>query len=163
MRHSSTPTVSGHQNALDGLRAIAAFAVLAVHVGGRTGFAYTGSPASWVVSRGDIGVPVFFTLSGLLLYRPWARAALHGSQPPHVLSYLWRRALRILPVYWAVVLIALPTLNPAHAHSSWTWAQYLDEVLDRQLAELSTTPVKDLLESRYKKFREMGQFFDLQP
>jgi len=125
VRHSSTPTVSGHQNALDGLRAIAAFAVLAVHVGGRTGFAYTGSPASWVVSRGDIGVPVFFTLSGLLLYRPWARAALHGSQPPHVLSYLWRRALRILPVYWAVVLIALPTLNPAHAHSSWTWAQYL--------------------------------------
>src|SRR6266568_457744 len=42
-------------------------------------------------------------------------------------------------------------------------AQYLDEVLDRQLTELSATPVKDLLESRYKKFREMGQFFDLQP
>jgi len=42
-------------------------------------------------------------------------------------------------------------------------AQYLDEVLDRQLAELSATPVKDLVESRYKKFREMGQFFDLQP
>src|SRR6266403_497637 len=41
-------------------------------------------------------------------------------------------------------------------------AQYLDEVLDRQLAELSATPVKDLVKSRYKKFREMGQFFDLQ-
>jgi acetyl-CoA carboxylase carboxyl transferase subunit alpha len=40
-------------------------------------------------------------------------------------------------------------------------AQFLDEVLDRQLTELSTEPVKDLLEARYKKFRMMGQFFDI--
>ena len=40
-------------------------------------------------------------------------------------------------------------------------AQFLDEVLDRQLSELSTEPVKDLLEARYKKFRVMGQFFDI--
>src|SRR3984957_19739389 len=41
-------------------------------------------------------------------------------------------------------------------------AQFLDEVLDRQLTELMTEPVKDLVEARYKKFRQMGQFFDLQ-
>jgi acetyl-CoA carboxylase carboxyl transferase subunit alpha len=40
-------------------------------------------------------------------------------------------------------------------------AQFLDEVLDQQLSELSTEPVKDLLEARYKKFRVMGQFFDI--
>jgi acetyl-CoA carboxylase carboxyl transferase subunit alpha len=40
-------------------------------------------------------------------------------------------------------------------------AQFLDEVLDRQLTELSAEPVKDLLEARYKKFRVMGQFFDI--
>jgi acetyl-CoA carboxylase carboxyl transferase subunit alpha len=40
-------------------------------------------------------------------------------------------------------------------------AEFLDEVLDRQLTELSTEPVKDLLEARYKKFRVMGQFFDI--
>src|SRR6266581_6700257 len=79
--------------------------------GGETGYAFTGTPASWVVSRGDIGVPIFFTLSGLLLFRPWARAVLQGGQAPKAGPYLWRRALRILPVYWAVVLIALPTLN----------------------------------------------------
>ncbi len=119
------PAVSGHQDALDGIRAIAAFAVLVIHVGGETGYAFTGTPASWVVSRGDIGVPIFFTLSGLLLFRPWARAVLQGGQAPKAGPYLWRRALRILPVYWAVVLIALPTLNAAHAGASWTWAQYL--------------------------------------
>src|SRR6266568_365195 len=83
------PAVSGHQDALDGIRAIAAFAVLVIHVGGETGYAFSGTPASWAVSRGDIGVPIFFTLSGLLLFRPWARAILQGTQAPQVGPYPW--------------------------------------------------------------------------
>ena len=42
-------------------------------------------------------------------------------------------------------------------------ARLLEEVLDRQLTELVMEPTKDLVESRYQKFRKMGQFFDLQP
>ncbi len=41
-------------------------------------------------------------------------------------------------------------------------AQFLDEVLDRQLIELTNEPVRSLVEARYKKFRQMGQFFDIQ-
>ena len=41
-------------------------------------------------------------------------------------------------------------------------ARFLDEVLDRQLTELVTEPAKGLVEARYKKFRQMGQFFDVQ-
>ena len=41
-------------------------------------------------------------------------------------------------------------------------ARFLEEVLERQLAELDGEPVKSLLASRYEKFRKMGQFFDLQ-
>lgn len=41
-------------------------------------------------------------------------------------------------------------------------AQFLDEVLDQQLTALSSEPIKALTEARYKKFRQMGQFFDLQ-
>jgi acetyl-CoA carboxylase carboxyl transferase subunit alpha len=40
-------------------------------------------------------------------------------------------------------------------------ARLLDEVLDRQLVALSNQPIKDLLQLRYEKFRNMGQFFDL--
>src|SRR5713101_1000902 len=40
-------------------------------------------------------------------------------------------------------------------------AQFLDEVLDRQLTALTNQPVRELLEARYDKFRKMGQFFDL--
>jgi acetyl-CoA carboxylase carboxyl transferase subunit alpha len=39
-------------------------------------------------------------------------------------------------------------------------ARLLDVVLDRQLVKLTNEPVKDLLEARYQKFRNMGQFFD---
>jgi peptidoglycan/LPS O-acetylase OafA/YrhL len=120
-----SPAVAGHQDALDGLRAVAAGAVLLANVGGLTGYTLTGTPASWVVSRGDVGVPVFFALSGLLLYRPWAAAALARQPSPHVAAYLWRRALRIMPAYWAVVLVALPALNPGPARSAWPWIQYL--------------------------------------
>jgi peptidoglycan/LPS O-acetylase OafA/YrhL len=114
-----------HQDALDGLRAVAAAAVLLTHVGGLTGYVFTGTPASWVISRGDVGVPVFFALSGLLLYRPWATAVLTGQPAARVLPYLRRRALRILPAYWAVVLIALPVLNPSATRHTWAWVQYL--------------------------------------
>ena len=114
-----------HQGPLDGLRAAAAGAVLLTHVGGLTGYTLTGTPASWVLSRGDVGVPIFFSLSGLLLYRRWAAAALTGGGTGAVAVYLRRRALRILPAYWAVVLIALPVLNPGAARHAWPWIQYL--------------------------------------
>ena len=114
-----------HQGPLDGLRAAAAGAVLLTHVGGLTGYTLTGTPASWVLSRGDVGVPIFFSLSGLLLYRRWATAALTGGRTGAVAVYLRRRALRILPAYWAVVLIALPVLNPGAARHAWPWIQYL--------------------------------------
>jgi acetyl-CoA carboxylase carboxyl transferase subunit alpha len=40
-------------------------------------------------------------------------------------------------------------------------ARSLDAVLDRQLMVLSNQPTKELLDARYQKFRNMGQFFDL--
>jgi peptidoglycan/LPS O-acetylase OafA/YrhL len=124
-RAAQLPATSGRNPALDGVRVLAAFAVLLTHVGGETGFAFTGTPASWVVSRGDVGVPIFFVLSGLLLYRPWARSVLTGGKPPGAGPYFLRRALRILPAYWVVVIVALCSLNSAHIGSVSTWVQYL--------------------------------------
>lgn len=103
-----------HAPALDGLRAVAAVLVIALHVG-----IYSGQVASsWlgigeggtlgpVLSRLTVGVPIFFVLSGLLLYRPFAEAALDGRRAPSAVVYLWHRALRILPAYWLVALVAL--------------------------------------------------------
>ena len=50
----------------------------------------------------------------------------------------------------------------AGAHTDYeATARLLDIVLDRQLVALTNERTKDLLEARYKKFRNMGQYFDL--
>ncbi len=49
----------------------------------------------------------------------------------------------------------------AGAHTDYeAAARLLDVVLDRQLVMLTNEPVKDLLDARYQKFRNMGQYFD---
>jgi acetyl-CoA carboxylase carboxyl transferase subunit alpha len=48
------------------------------------------------------------------------------------------------------------------AHTDYeATARFLDAVLERQLLALTNTAARNLLESRYEKFRNMGQFFDL--
>jgi peptidoglycan/LPS O-acetylase OafA/YrhL len=52
------------------------------------------------------GVALFFALSGFLLYRPFAAAVLRGEALPSVRGYFRNRALRILPAYWAILLVS---------------------------------------------------------
>jgi peptidoglycan/LPS O-acetylase OafA/YrhL len=92
---------------LDGLRAVAALAVLMTHVGYQTGEVVR-SAGGAVLARFDAGVAVFFVLSGFLLYRPHAAASRAGAAAPGVRRYAVRRAARILPAYWvALVFVAL--------------------------------------------------------
>lgn len=94
--------------ALDGLRIIAATAVVLCHVGFITGTSSndTGWRAS-ALAHLDAGVAVFFVLSGFLLFRPFPLAATLGRTAPGAGGYLWRRALRILPAYWLTVAAAM--------------------------------------------------------
>ncbi|GAA3241381.1 acyltransferase family protein [Nonomuraea helvata] len=97
--------------ALDGIRAFAALGVWLLHVGSNTGVMYREGMYAWMLARLGIAVPIFFLLSGLLLYRPWARAVIENTPRPKPLLYLWRRVLRVMPVYWLVVVPAL-----------WAWS-----------------------------------------
>ena len=81
---------------LDGYRAIAAFMVLTTHVAFNTGEIRT-PVLGPLLGRMDFGVTLFFLLSGFLLYRPWARAAMVDRAGPAVGGYALRRAARILP------------------------------------------------------------------
>jgi peptidoglycan/LPS O-acetylase OafA/YrhL len=107
--------------ALDGLRAIGALAVVTTHVGFQSGDAAVG-PFAGILSRLDIGVGIFFAISGFLLYRPHVVAWFEESEPPLTLPYLRNRALRILPALWVAVLLAallVPNDQPV------SWLSYL--------------------------------------
>lgn len=109
---------------LDGLRGLAALAVVATHVGFATGQYGRGTWGA-LLSRLAVGVAVFFVLSGFLLSRPWLLHAVRGSARPRAGAYLWRRALRILPAYWVAVLAGLTLVRTNRDATTVDWVRHL--------------------------------------
>ncbi|ONI69525.1 acyltransferase [Kribbella sp. ALI-6-A] len=142
--------------ALDGLRAVGALAVLTTHVGFHSGASLNG-PFAGLLSRLDVGVAIFFAISGFLLYRPYVVAWFGETEPPLLLPYLRNRALRILPALWvAVVLAAL--LVPRK--DGVTWTTYL---LHASLGQVYVdTPAADGLTQMWSLATE-GAFYLLLP
>ena len=107
-----------HFPCFDGLRAIAAIAVLMHHAAIETAFNLRGTlhvPATdWTIEYGkyftrmDAGVQVFFLISGFLLYRPFVAAAFDERSPMGPRQFFRHRFLRIFPAYWfAYICIAV--------------------------------------------------------
>lgn len=103
---------------LDGLRAVAALAVLTTHVAFQTGEVVRGVGGAFL-ARFDAGVAVFFVLSGFLLYRPWA-----SGRAVSVRRYAVRRAARILPAYW-VALAVVALSGPVSGAHWWLGQTYV--------------------------------------
>ena len=115
-RHPRFPLV-------DGMRAIAVLSVVFVHAA-VTGQAVGPSFAGRLLAHLNIGVTIFFLISGFLLYRPFIAHRAGGAAPPKVREYAKRRLLRIYPAYWLVVtvLVVVPGLTGV-VDGQW-WIQY---------------------------------------
>ncbi len=92
---------------LDTLRAVGALAVLTTHVAFQTGDYVRHGIVGALLSRLDLGVAIFFVLSGFLLSRPYLARAAAGRPHPSTRHYYWKRFVRIFPVYAVTVVIAL--------------------------------------------------------
>jgi len=90
---------------LTGIRAVAALLVVGTHAAYSTG-KYTHGYWGLVGARMEIGVPIFFVLSGFLLFRPWVKSAATGGLPPALSRYALHRVRRIMPAYVITVLFA---------------------------------------------------------
>ncbi|HPX36044.1 MAG TPA: acyltransferase [Mycobacterium sp.] len=108
--------------ALTGVRAFAALIVVGTHAAYTTG-KYTHGYVGLLYSRLEIGVPIFFVLSGYLLFGPWVRAAQAGGAAPSLGRYAWRRIRRIMPAYVLTVLGAflLYHFHEAGPNPGHTW------------------------------------------
>jgi peptidoglycan/LPS O-acetylase OafA/YrhL len=113
-------------SSLTGIRAVAAILVLATHAAYTTG-KYTHGYAGLLYARMEIGVPIFFVLSGFLLFSPWVKATAAVTDWPSVRRYAWHRVRRIMPAYAVTVIVAYAIYhfrnagpNPGH-----TWIGFL--------------------------------------
>ena len=103
------PSIGARLPGIEGMRAVAACSILLWH-----SWLYS-SPSGTPVHHGllshvmpdlQFGVTLFFSLSGFLLYRPFAAVVLRERPELRIGAYLRNRALRILPCYWFVLLVA---------------------------------------------------------
>ncbi len=94
----------------DGLRAIAVLLVVLGHVPEAGALS---DPWRRLSAHLNLGVVIFFIISGFLLYRPFIARRAGGAPAPDIADYAKRRFLRIFPAYWLVltVLILIPSTN----------------------------------------------------
>lgn len=93
-----------HFPGFEGLRALAASAVVLYHavtLAGREAAGLLHTPVAVL----DMGVSVFFVISGFLIYRPFVAAGTAGRSPLPAHRFWWRRVLRIVPAYWAALSV----------------------------------------------------------
>lgn len=104
---------SAHDDALDGLRGLAALIVVASHASQQQLLLVPGLDLSGI---GKSGVYLFFVISAYLLTRQWllhfARPSSESRAARRWLLYLVRRAARIYPLY-ALVLLGAWWLRPS--------------------------------------------------
>ncbi len=92
--------------ALDGLRGVAILLVLFIHFGAQSdlpGFFNRLAYMGWV------GVDLFFVLSGFLISRILLKSK---DSPGYFKNFFMRRALRIFPLYYVVLLVSVFILPP---------------------------------------------------
>jgi peptidoglycan/LPS O-acetylase OafA/YrhL len=97
-------THPGQLAGFDGMRAIAAVGVLLFHALWRTPAL---RPAGRLLGHGDIGVEIFFVMSGFLVARPLVRHIVLGGKPVAFGDFWRKRVARIWPAYLVALVGAV--------------------------------------------------------
>ncbi len=115
---------------VESLRALAALGVVWGHVAAASLALNPALPSAndlGLVERmaygGGYGVFFFFALTGYLLFWPFAKVYFGGGDSVDLRRYAVNRALRILPLYYVVVVVVL--LFQAHSPGLGVWARFL--------------------------------------
>ena len=99
------PTALPRLPVLDSLRGVWVLALVTAHTAFWAGSYTRNGVWGTLLARLDVGVALFFMLSGVLLSYPYLARAQQQVARPRVAPYLWRRFLRIYPVYVLTVLL----------------------------------------------------------
>jgi peptidoglycan/LPS O-acetylase OafA/YrhL len=105
------------------MRAIAVLCVLLTH----TSFLAGSNGREWFgdfTARLDLGVTIFFLISGFLIYRPFVNSRLNGAPATPLVVFFERRFLRIFPAYWLALTVLAISPGLPDVHSGHWWIYY---------------------------------------
>jgi peptidoglycan/LPS O-acetylase OafA/YrhL len=116
------PATTTEVATIDGLRAVAVSGVVALHCWGIA----EGPALYWTLPfvgqkvfvggwlhQGELGITLFFILSGFLLGQPFFRAHYQKAPRPALKPYFTRRILRLVPAYYVCLFLAVVCMTPA--------------------------------------------------
>ena len=110
---------------LDPLRAVGALAVLVTHATFWTGDYVRHGVLGSVLARLDVGVAIFFVLSGFLLSHHYFSRAWNREPAEPAGRYFWKRFLRIYPAYVVAVVVAMVFVKDNSYAGPGDWATVL--------------------------------------
>ena len=120
-------TVGSRVTGADGLRAIACLLVVWHH----TAQKFNPEGASGLIKamhylgmRGEVGVSLFFVLSGCLLSLPFWGAFLGNQEFPSIKKYCLNRTARIAPVFW-INLMFCSVVGVLAFNLDFSWSKFL--------------------------------------
>jgi peptidoglycan/LPS O-acetylase OafA/YrhL len=108
---------------VDSLRALAALTVLLHHTGYDTS-AVQNPNYGTLIERTNVGVTLFFLISGFLLYRPFVAARMVGAPGTRLRDFARRRLLRIVPAYWLALTVLAIYPGESGVFSNHWWIYY---------------------------------------
>ena len=121
-RLKTTPSTGTRLPGVEGLRAIAATSIVVVHVWGSSmsdgEVLWSSHSIANAISTLSVGLTLFFTLSGFLLYRPFAAAIARRTPRQSFPAYFQNRALRIAPAYWVILAVTAIVLGAASVRTA---------------------------------------------
>jgi peptidoglycan/LPS O-acetylase OafA/YrhL len=95
---------------LDSMRAIAALLVFGFHLVLFQVWQPSGDLLRYATNL-NVGVPIFFVISGFLLYRPMARRRMQAEPGAPLVPYAARRLMRIVPAFWLALAVSALLLS----------------------------------------------------
>lgn len=126
-----------HLPVLDGLRGIAVLLVMWAHIPQATpGYPDWLHAAVVLLGPSTVGVEIFFVLSGFLITRILLVERATGTP---LRWFLLRRALRIFPIYYLLLLVLLPSQPLAEIGWCAIYLHNLDAILRPHMTPLSHT------------------------
>lgn len=123
---------------LDTLRAVGALAVFTTHATFQGGEYLRNGVVGTMFARLDIGVAIFFVLSGFLLARPYLASAAAQIDAPGTRRYYAKRFWRIIPLYAVTVVVAMLVISENAGTSVRQWVATLtltNSLVDKRLPQ----------------------------